>query len=788
MSRQDAPRHPLLGPGIAVMSRLTMATKMAAMSALLVIPLLILGWLLSLSYWEQRQTAQRELAGLVIVQKLGTTAERQTAYLGLQTKASLGDADASAQLPKARMALSEAVQSLDKAIREAAMPPLTAAWDPLRLALDRPVPETAPPALRQGATPSPDLTALIRMHQLAYLAGETSGLLLDPEASSYFLMDLVVDRTLPLSHATAMLRDEAAVFSRLQVSGSKENQANSAVRLEAQASNLTLAIHQLEQRLAALQRTGEAPPSGWNEAKASTLSFLEQVRQNVVSGHDASVQPVWMAQSVQALLSQHAFAVAAAARLEQLLQDRATAASRWLTVTLTASTVAMLLLLYSMLAFHRTTVDRLATLSRVMEMVSQGKLAGTVRLEGKDELAVMGTKFQAMLDSLSALVADVRSVSAVLGHMGVQLVHDSGQLSARTQSQAASLEEASANVREVAETVASNGESVQEVRRVSEQLHHQTEKAGELMHQTVNGMSTLEATSRRMGEIIGVIDGIAFQTNILALNAAVEAARAGEAGRGFAVVAAEVRNLAQRTQSAASEVRALIADSTGRVHTSVEEIRSVSDMMDHLVQGIRDIFSRIDTMATASANQGVALKEVAQAMSEIDTVTYENAAMVDRTSARSGQLRLRTEELAAAVQHMDLSQGTADTAMRMAQEALAHLRAVGLARASADFHNPSGRFIDRDLYIFLMDRKGVYLVMGADKSKDGSRVHDAPGIDADRFLRDAWEQVDQGGGWVEYNIVNPVSGVVRGKSSFVLPVDEDILVGCGAYRSALSQA
>ena len=450
--------------------------------------------------------------------------------------------------------------------------------------------------------------------------------------------------------------------------------------------------------------------------------------------------------------------------------------------------VALLALLYGLGAFFASLVSGLDRLSAVVGQAAQGDLRADVGLRGKDELSDIGRQVEVMLNRLSELVADVRSASAVLGYVGQNLVEDSQQLSDRTQSQAANLEQATANIREVADTVNRNADAVQEVSRVSASLHDDTERASGLMQQTMSGMGTLQSTSQRMTEIIGTIDSIAFQTNILALNAAVEAARAGEQGRGFAVVASEVRSLAQRSQAAAAEVRALIAESTTRVQSSVKEIRSVNDVMERLVQGIRDITARIDDMASASSQQSNSLREVVQAVGDLDTLTYENSAMVERTTQRSTGLMVRTTELNQAVKHMLLRQGTADEAMQFTLAALAHIRAAGYERASEDFYKRPGRFIDRDLYIFVLDRAGTYRVMGADRNKTGTRVHDAAGIDAERFLHDVWERAEQGGGWVEYNIVNPVTKDVRGKSSFILPINDELVVGCGAYRSALTAA
>ena len=301
-------------------------------------------------------------------------------------------------------------------------------------------------------------------------------------------------------------------------------------------------------------------------------------------------------------------------------------------------------------------------------------------------------------------------------------------------------------------------------------------------------MAGLQATSERMREIIGTIDGIAFQTNLLALNAAVEAARAGEQGKGFAVVAAEVRSLARRSQSAAAEVRSLIADSSTKVSATVTEIESVGRLMGSLVTGISEIAQNIETMADGSAKQSIALAEVVQAVGDLDKVTIENSGLVDRTSHRSARLMQRSRQLENAVTYIKLRQGTADEALDITTRAHALVQSAGLEAASDIFHDPNGGFVDRDLYVFVFDRQGIYRVIGVDRKRVGTSLFDTPGVDAQQLVDDAWHRCEQGGGWVEYNIINPATGDVRGKSSYVLPLNNELLIGCGAYRSALTDS
>ncbi|WP_284617065.1 methyl-accepting chemotaxis protein [Aquabacterium humicola] len=442
---------------------------------------------------------------------------------------------------------------------------------------------------------------------------------------------------------------------------------------------------------------------------------------------------------------------------------------------------------YFAIAFAASIGRSLDALHTGVKAVSGGDLSHKIDLPGSDELHVIGTLVEGMNVRLSSLVAEIRSSAVRVGMSGQLVASSSESLAQRTEEQAASLRQTVETVHQLTEAVSANATAASQLDQLTERLKTEAEQGGAAMRSSVEAMAGLEDSSKRVGEIIGVIDGIAFQTNILALNAAVEAARAGEAGRGFAVVAAEVRQLAQRSAAASSEIRTLIARSGEQVESSVRQTRAVGQVLDALVGGVRNVSTSLRRIAEASARQSGELTQVSQSVGQLDEITRQNAAMVEESAGASQDLVGRAKTLSSAVASIRLRQGSADEARALVAKAEALIKQRGLAAAAQVFRDKASGFVDRDLYIFVVDRGGHYRVHAAKPASEGKRVHEIPGIDGDRFVRDAFA-TPATGGWIEYDIINPESGAVQPKASFVVQIDAQQVVGCGVYRQTAQAA
>ncbi|MRV73804.1 HAMP domain-containing protein [Duganella sp. FT92W] len=293
----------------------------------------------------------------------------------------------------------------------------------------------------------------------------------------------------------------------------------------------------------------------------------------------------------------------------------------------------------------RSITAPLARAIAVAETVAAGDLSSRIDAQGEDETGRLLRALKAMNDSLLGVVGQVRAGTDAITTASGEIAAGNMDLSARTEQQAASLEETVAAMQALTSTVERNAGHAQQADRLAQSASGVAAKGGAIVSQVVDTMGAIHASSRRIVDIIGVIDGIAFQTNILALNAAVEAARAGEQGRGFAVVAAEVRNLAQRSAGAAREIKELIGASVANVEAGAKLVTAAGQTMGDIVGGIGRVAGIMGDITAASAGQTHGIGQINQAIAQLDGMTQQNAALVEQAAAASHSLREQAGKL-----------------------------------------------------------------------------------------------------------------------------------------------
>ncbi|WP_414491768.1 methyl-accepting chemotaxis protein [Stenotrophomonas maltophilia] len=297
----------------------------------------------------------------------------------------------------------------------------------------------------------------------------------------------------------------------------------------------------------------------------------------------------------------------------------------------------------------QTTDENLVQVSTLLQAISRGDL--TVRMQGDFHgvFARMRDDCNATVDQLKQIVGRIQSSASSINLAAGEIASGNNDLSRRTEQQAANLEETAASMEELTSTVKQNAEHARQANQLAIGAHGVASQGGEVVGQVVTTMSAIEASSKKIAEIISVIDGIAFQTNILALNAAVEAARAGEQGRGFAVVASEVRTLAQRSAGAAKEIKGLIEDSVGKVADGSALVRQAGTTMGEIVASVQRVTDIMADISAASQEQSSGIEQVNQAVVQMDETTQQNAALVEEASAAARSMEEHANLLAEAV-------------------------------------------------------------------------------------------------------------------------------------------
>ncbi|MBV6324779.1 methyl-accepting chemotaxis protein [Duganella violaceipulchra] len=390
----------------------------------------------------------------------------------------------------------------------------------------------------------------------------------------------------------------------------------------------------------------------FKEAIGQVLAFNSEGAAKVISGRIDPLNQQTLTLINKLVDMQRAYA-------KDVMDGSVTADRSLMMVLFVLGAVAVALGVVCAMVITRSITVPLSGAVEVAQKVAAGELTSQVQVEGRDETSELLQALKDMNDSLAKTVGDVRTGTELISTASQEIASGNADLSARTESQASSLEETASSMEELTSTVKQNADNARQANQLAVTASSVAEKGGAVVSQVVETMGSIKASSSKIVDIIGVIDGIAFQTNILALNAAVEAARAGEQGRGFAVVASEVRNLAQRSAGAAKEIKELIGDSVNKVDAGSKLVDEAGQTMGLIVTSIRQVADIMGEITAATQEQSNGIEEVNQAITQMDEMTQQNAALVEQAAAAAESMQEQAEMLAQAVSIFKLNQDDA---------------------------------------------------------------------------------------------------------------------------------
>ncbi len=499
-------------------------------------------------------------------------------------------------------------------------------------------------------------------HIIALIAriGDTSNLVFDTERDSYYLVRAVVEKIPVMLEALGVLRGRSAGIAanksltdeaRLELVIMEEK-----VRIQTQAvqSDIENAIRNNPEL--------EVLLSGYIDAlQQKVRQFTGLVEKEIISsGHSGAITA-----GAEEIFTSGTGAINAALQLnaevvpvlETLLETRINRLQGEKYSALAKVFACLLLVLLIIFFISRTFIRNIDGIISVIRQLSKGNLTVNIYQNSNgDEVSRLYNSLYHMRLRLTEVIKGIRTGAATVGVASKQVAEGNANLSQRTQEQASSLEEVASSMEEMTSTVSQNADNAQQASQLASGARAHAERGGEMMDKVVVAMEGINTAARKIVDIIGVIDGIAFQTNLLALNAAVEAARAGEQGRGFAVVASEVRNLAGRCKTAAKEIKVLVEDSVEKVEGGAKLVDESGRVLEDIMRSVQKVNDIVAEIAAASREQAEGIEQVNKALLQMDEMTQQNATLVDQAAAASEATEEQAEELNALVEYFRLNE------------------------------------------------------------------------------------------------------------------------------------
>ncbi|KGW23337.1 methyl-accepting chemotaxis (MCP) signaling domain protein [Burkholderia pseudomallei MSHR2451] len=626
----------VFGPGMRLMARMKLPRKLVILAALFIVPLVAALYATLAVAWHAYATTQGERDGISILETTQDLLKAVQVRRGAGASVLAGNEAMRAKFDAASASAGRLAATLKQQVRGTDRFDIVAAVDALASEYGKAAAGglgTSAAALFGSHT---DVIHAIFLFEKDLAVASRLGV--DPDASNYHLIDSVLFVLPGTAETVGVLRGKGAAALVGGALGEADKR-ELAVRAGSLAEQMSVIRHHLDRMK---DRLGAGVPDGVDLGAVAAF----QRAAAALAGGDASIDAKTYFQrgtdAIDALYRVHG---TLAQQLRERLAVRAHAEQVKVAAILALSVVLVACALYLFVAFAMSTHEDVAQLSDCMRAVGDGDLRARLAVRGGDEFAFIKRGFNALLDVWAQTLTETRRVADSVMVGSQQIAAGNLDLSGRTETQAASLEQTAASMEELTSTVRHNASNASHASTLSAEASERAADTGRIVTHAVSLMTRIHDSSNRMAEIVTVIEGIAFQTNILALNAAVEAARAGEQGKGFAVVAGEVRALAHRSATAAKDVKELIHESIRHVTDGSSLFQRADDAIRSVNASIKSVDTVVSEIAKASEQQSDGIEQVNAAITQMDEVTQRNAALVEESAAASASLREQAEHM-----------------------------------------------------------------------------------------------------------------------------------------------